>query len=257
VLEIGPGKGLLTRQLAEHACQVIAIEKDPSLAERLCGDLSGTCNVVVFKGDFLQFPLPSTSYNVFANIPFNITSEIVTRLTGSANPPEEAFLVMQHEAAERFVGTRRESLPSILLKPWFELSITYRFKRTDFVPVPRVDIVLLRFNKRGPPLLSTSDVQHYRDFVVYGFTAWKPNIGEAYRRIFGRQELRFTAAALGLDLNQRPSAVSIDQWLGLYQHFQNSGSSRAKQVVFGAEQRLREQQSRLSKDHRTRVRQRK
>lgn len=94
VVEIGPGKGALTQALADRCHQVIAIEKDPELARRLGNDLTGQ-NITVFEADILDLPLPATSYKVFANIPFNITSGIVTKLTQSPNPPDDAYLVMQ------------------------------------------------------------------------------------------------------------------------------------------------------------------
>ena len=150
IIEIGPGRGALTRRLAVATRQVIAIEKDPTLARRLSREVNSLGNVVIFEADFLQLPLPVTPYKVVANIPFNVTAAIVAKLTHAANPPEDASLVLQREAAERFMGQPKQTLVSLQLQPWFNLSITYRFQRHDFVPVPQVDIVLLRFSKRGP-----------------------------------------------------------------------------------------------------------
>ena len=157
VYEIGPGKGVITEQLARRYQQVIAIEKDPRLAELLREQFSGRPNVTIYAGDFLTYPLPRQRYKVFANIPFNITSAIVTRLTTAAHPPEDAHLIMQKEAAEMFLGEPRASLRSLLLKPWFSLEITHRFQRRDFTPAPRVDVVMLRLRKRGPPLVQANE----------------------------------------------------------------------------------------------------
>ena len=198
VVEIGPGKGILTRASARQCHHVIAVEKDPKLARQLGHDLSGS-NVTIFEADVLSVPLPATRYKVFANIPFNITSDIVTRLTQSMNPPDDAYLVMQREAGERFVGFPRQSLYALLLDPWFVRSIDYRFKRTDFVPIPRVDVVLLRFSKRGPPLVRPSEAQSYRDFVVHGFTAWQPTLRDAYCLVFSPHQLNDVGCRVNLD----------------------------------------------------------
>ena len=61
-------------------------------------------NVTVFLDDFLTFPLPLTRYNGFANVPFNVTAGIVSRLVESAQPPEDAYLAVQREAAQRYLG---------------------------------------------------------------------------------------------------------------------------------------------------------
>lgn len=256
VLEVGPGRGVLTRPLAERCHQVIAVEKDPALASSLSVEIAGLHNVVIYEADFLDVPLPSTPYNVFANIPFNVTAAIVTRLTQATNPPDETYLVVQREAAERFAGGQRESLVSLLLKPWFAPSIVHRFASDDFVPPPRDDVVLLRFNKRGPPLVPLTEAQRYRDFVVFGFTAWQPNVRYAYRTIFDRQEFDELCGRLGLDPRLKPSEVPFPQWLGLYEYFREHSSPRARNEVEGAEQRLRKQQTGLRKEYRTRKKRR-
>lgn len=244
VLEIGPGRGMLTRGLATVCRQVIAIEKDPTLAQRLAREVGTLGNVALFVGDFLDLPLPLTPYKVVGNIPFNMTAAIVSRLTESVNPPEEATLVVQREAADRFLGQPRQTLISLLLQPWFDLSIAYRFRQADFVPPPRVAVVLLRFSKRGPPLIAAPETQGYRDFVTFGFTAWKPTIGGAYETVLSRERFARLAQQSGFALNLKPSELTFDQWLRLYRAFRQIASDEEWQVVDGAEQRLRAQQER-------------
>lgn len=254
VIEIGPGKGILTRELARRCRHVLAIEKDPRLARRLGRSLQPHDNVVVFEADLLELPLPLTPFKVFANIPFNVTAAIVNRLTEAANPPDEASLVMQREAAERFSGEPRETMTSLRIKPWFQLSFAHWFARDDFVPPPRVDVVLLRFSKRGPPLVPDAERQLYRDFVTHGFTAWQPTVADAYRNVFSRRQLAVLAGDTGLDLDRKPSQMPFDRWLAFYQLFARYGTSRQRTVIDGAESRIHEQQQRIEKTHRTRSR---
>src|SRR5579864_7924255 len=164
VYEIGPGRGIITEQLALRSKQVAAIEKDPRLAALLQQKFGDRPNVTIHLGDFLDYPLPRKPYKVCANIPFNSTSAIVRRLTTAKYPPEDAYLTMQKQAAEMFLGQPHESLRAVLLKPWFEMEIVHRFRRRDFMPVPRVDVVMLRLRKRGPPLVHDADRQCFRDF---------------------------------------------------------------------------------------------
>ncbi len=254
VYEIGPGKGIITTQLALHSKRVVAIEQDPRLAARLRQQFITWPNVTIHEGDFLEYPLPRKPYKVFANIPFTITTAIVARLTLADHPPEDAYLAMQQEAAGRFLGKPRESLYSVLLKPWFELELVHRFRRQDFVPEPRVDIVMVRLHKRGPPLVSRAERQCFHDFVVYGFTTWRPTLGDILKGVFSGRQLTHIHRTLGLGLDATPTALTFEQWLSLFACFQQSANAQARQAIAGSEQRLKQQQQRLQKVHRASLR---
>jgi 23S rRNA (adenine-N6)-dimethyltransferase len=252
VYEIGPGKGILTRQLARICKQVIAIEKEARLAAWLRQKFACQPEVTIRMGDCLQDRLPNEPFKVFANIPFNITSAIVTRLTTTARPPEDAYLIMQREAAEMYLGKPNEILRTVLLKPWFEVEVMHRFRRRDFTPAPRVDVVLLRLRKRGPPLVSLKRRQCFRDFVVYSFTAWKPSLRHTYKGIFTRPQLKHIQAGSGINLDGSPTSLTFDQWLILFNYLIEAGSTSALCRISGSEKRLIRQQRRLQKIHRTR-----
>jgi 23S rRNA (adenine-N6)-dimethyltransferase len=251
VYEIGPGKGIITMQLAQRCHRVIAIEKDHSLAGQLRRKFAHPSNVTIIEGDFLRFSLPSSPYKVFSNIPFNITTAIVTQLTTAPNPPEDMFLVMQREAAYKFLGMPRESLYAVLLKPWFAGNLVHSFRREDFTPDPRVDVVMLRLRKRGPPLIRRADNQLFRDFVVYGFTTWRPTLASILKGIFTPRQIKHLGRAIGFDPSAPPSSVAFEQWLQLFTFFKQIGNEQAKQTIFGSEQRLKKQQNGLQKMHRT------
>ncbi|MFL5700133.1 MAG: 23S ribosomal RNA methyltransferase Erm [Ktedonobacteraceae bacterium] len=253
VYEIGPGKGIITEQLALRCKQVIAIEKDSRLSALLLQQFADRSNVTIHEGDFLDYCLPRKPYKVFANIPFNITTAIVTRLTAAQYPPEDAYLTMQKDAAEKFLGKPHESLYAVLLKPWFEVEMMHHFRRKDFVPEPGVDVVMLRLRKRGPPLVNPADRQCFRDFVVYGFTTWRLTPGGILKGIFTRQQLKHLRRELGIDLDATPTSLTFEQWLNLFEYFKNVGNEQARYTIVGSEKRLRQQQKRLQKVHRTRI----
>ena len=252
VYEIGPGKGIITERLAQRCRQVIAIEKDSVLIDTLRFRFASTTNIRIHSGDFLEYRLPNKSYKVFANTPFNITSAIVTHLTNAPNPPEDACLIMQREAAEKFLGEPRPSLYAILLKPTFELELLHRFRRNDFTPAPRVDVVMLRLRKRGPPLVARNDIQLFRDFVVYSFTAPQPSLRSTLKGIFTLPQLKHLSMNLHLDLTGTPTSLSFEQWLSLFSSFKQLAHPQALSIVHGSERCLRQQQANLEKLHRTR-----
>lgn len=108
----------------------------------------------VIPVDFLKSKLPSYRYKVFSNPPFNITADVVKKLVFADNPPEDIYLVMQKEAADKFMGRflcGKNSLMSVLISATFELSVFYTFQKTDFFPSPAVHIIMLRLKKSEIP----------------------------------------------------------------------------------------------------------
>lgn len=252
VLEIGPGKGIITAALARRSRRVVAVEKDLALARLLQSRFAHTPSVTVHAGDFLRAPLLAPPYKVFANVPFNITADIIQRLTDTRHRPDDAYLAVQKEAAQRFLGQPRETLRSVLLKPWFEPTLSYGFRRSDFVPPPQVEVVMLRLRKRGPPLLAPSEAQVFRDFVIHVFTAWKPSVRIALRGILSPRQLTDLSRRTGCPLDVPPTALSFEQWLTLFTGFSASACAAARRAMAGSEARLEQQQAGVHKLHRTR-----
>ncbi len=253
VYEIGPGAGAITDALARQARRVVAIELDGALAERLRRRYAAQPHVAIHTGDFLACALPEQPYKVFASIPFAYTHEIVTKLTDAACPLQDAYLIMQREAAEKFCGTRREYLYAALLKPWFAVDVLYHFRRSDFTPAPNVEVVMLRLQKRGPPLITASERQLYRDFVVYGFVTRQPTIDLILRGVLSHRQRQQALRICAISPDATPSAIAFPQWIELFHHVMRVASPQARQTIAGSERRLRQRQGRLHKLHRTRA----
>lgn len=167
VLEIGAGKGHITKALAEVSDRVISYEIDSRLHEKLQPQLPG--HVKLHCGDFLKCRLPGTAYKVFANIPFSITTDIVRKLTNEEPLPEAMWLIMEKGAAKRFCGLPKDNLSSLLIKPFFDTKIVYHFRREDFHPAPRVDTVLLEFKAKQNSDVSGAERQAYAEFLSHSF----------------------------------------------------------------------------------------
>ena len=222
VCEIGPGNGIVTAALAGVAGHVIAIEKDPDLVRRLRERFRHVENVEIVEQDFLNYSFPtrlSIEYKIFANIPYNCTAQIVRKIVHERSNLSEAYLIMQQEAAKKFSGSPRETLFSILHKPFFDLQILLRLKRTDFWPVPNVDSVLFSIKRRATSLIEPREFALYRQFVQYGFESWKPNLKLAFKNVFTYQQWKHLARDLSFSLNATPTELSIEQWLSLYRWF--------------------------------------
>lgn len=219
VYEIGPGRGIITAELARAADHVIAIELDPQLAEFLTKKFRRSSNVRIIEGDFLRFRMPAKDHKIFANIPFNATAAIVRKILFSAPGAREAFLVVQREAARKFAGRPNETQFSILAKPWWKFRMLHRFRRTDFKPVPSVDPVLLQSHRRAPPLVEAKDARVYRRFVQYGFGRWKANLKQSFKTVFTHQQWRRLSKEFDFAMDSTPTELTLKQWVGLFECF--------------------------------------
>jgi 23S rRNA (adenine-N6)-dimethyltransferase len=225
VLEIGAGDGTITKRLLDNGVRVIAYEIDNELYNRLVAKFGENSLLEVNQGDFLEQTLPNSEYKVFSNIPFNITSEIIKKLTMAMNPPTEAYLIVQKEAAIKFLGKPyddKNSQVSVLLYPFFELQMIYDFQRRDFTPQPNVDVVLLGIKKRTKPLIEIEKRNAYQDFITYKFT------------------------------RSKTSKLSFIDWLDLFGRFMDLPEAK-KNRIKGSFSKLLREQKKLDKIHRTRI----
>lgn len=207
VLEIGAGKGHITKALSDVCRNVLTYEIDKTLAEKLKPQLPE--NVRLIEGDFLRGNLPKRSYKVFANIPFSRTTEIVRKLTGAVNPPEAMWLIMEKGAAKRFCGLPKETQSSLLIKPYFETKIVYHLRREDFHPAPRVDCVLMEFIRKPQP-----DLQPAQSAVFAAFVEKAKRLG--VDKLLTKKQIATALRLAGLPQIERSGDILYVQWLCLF-----------------------------------------
>ena len=202
------------------------MEFDGALSEALRARFGSDDRVTIVTSDFLRFRLPDVPYKVLGNIPFNRTAAIVRRLVEADSPPRDAWLVVQREAAERFAGgpCSRETLPSLLLKPWWQIEIARRFRRTDFDPPPSVDAVALWLARRTRPLVDRFQAADYRRFIRRGFGRDGHSIRRCLRPEFTPTQIHRLGRDLRFDPSGPPRALTFDQWLALFRFRRLTGS---------------------------------
>lgn len=256
VFDIGAGQGIITDELIKAGGKVIAFEIDKNLFDKLSERLKNNKNIEVKLGNFLNFPLPNYPFKVFSNIPFNITSAVIKKLTEATNPPVDTYLILQKEAAKKFIGKpfdNKNSQLATLLKPWFDMTIVHNFDKNDFFPRPMVDIVLMRIEKRNNPLINIKDKPLYDDFVVYTYNQFQPNIVEGLSTVIGRDNMTKLTKQYGFNPHSKPSEVDYTTWQNIFDFFLKNIDENHKRIVKGASARLHEQQQKLQKINRTRL----
>lgn len=252
VLEIGAGSGIITKELVKNAGEVTAFEIDEEYVKTL-REITDSNLGIVF-GNFLDYDLPESPYKVFSNIPFNKTSEIIKKLCFSDNPPSDTYLVVQKESAQKFSGKpidNKNSLVSILLRPWFDFDIGYIFKRSDFKPKPNVDSVLLQIKKVDNSKIANKDRGLYRDFIVFSFGQFAPNILEGLSKVLGKQQMLNLAKNENFSVEKKPSEINFENWLDLFKLFLNLPQNKQAKIKNSYEKWIKQQEN-IDKIHRTR-----
>ncbi|OGI95523.1 ribosomal RNA small subunit methyltransferase A [Candidatus Nomurabacteria bacterium RIFCSPLOWO2_01_FULL_42_17] len=161
ILEIGPGRGALTKQLLACSCQLVAVEKDKDLCELLQIKFQkeiSSGQLKLIQGDILEFDLKSynlqaTTYKLIANIPYNITGAILKKFLTAENQPSLMVLMVQHEVAQRIIGNspsaakakagKKESILSISVKAYGEPKMIMKVDKRYFSPAPKVNSAII------------------------------------------------------------------------------------------------------------------
>lgn len=252
VYDIGAGSGTISEALLNKGARVIAIEKDPRLYHKCKARFLKRDRFELYLDDFLIWEFPrGQRFRVFSNIPFSRTADIINKLLFGATLPEDCYLIIQKEAAEKYAGINGDTLTSLLLKPLFWVDIIYYFRRTDFRPVPSVDVVLLQVEKRQCQLVSDRYYGLYKDFVVLCREGAGRTIKKSLKELFTYSQIKQVSKLLRIDFRSDPADLNFTQYLGIFLFYLDY-IIKNKALILGAEEKLRKQQAYMEKIHRTR-----
>lgn len=199
VLEIGPGKGVLTEVLLENKVKVIAVEKDDNLFEILKEKFSKQIEdgqFFLIHEDILNLSaeeifsfakLKAGSYKLIANIPYNITGEIIRKFLEEKNQPRLMALLVQKEVAERIVAhDKKESILSISVKAYGNPRKIMTVKRELFSPSPNVDSAVLLVENISTDFFNKNNIsrENFFKIVKTGFAHKRKMISGNLKEIF-------------------------------------------------------------------------
>lgn len=163
VLEIGPGIGTLTQALAETGADVKSVEIDQSLLPVLAKTLEGYDNVEIVPGDVLKIDLTEVTehrpFTVAANLPYYITTPIIFALLEQNLPLKRLVVMVQKEVAQRMIaspGGKEYGPLSLALQYYSKPELAIPVPRTDFMPAPKVDSMVVVCEKREHPVVDVS-----------------------------------------------------------------------------------------------------
>ncbi|GAA2702507.1 ErmE/ErmH/ErmO/ErmR family 23S rRNA (adenine(2058)-N(6))-methyltransferase [Micromonospora olivasterospora] len=216
LLEVGAGRGSLTRPLAARCGRLVAYEVDPLAAAELtvaCADLP---TVSPRRADFLAVPPPPEPFAVVGNIPWSLTAAVV-RWCLAADRLTSATLLTQLEYARKRTGHGgRWSRLTVLTWPEYAWRLAGTVPRTAFRPVPRVDAGILRLERRPEPLLPPGALPAYRRLVEAGFGGVGGSLAASLCRHLPRGRVYSALRAVRLAPDAPVGEVWPEQWLTLF-----------------------------------------
>lgn len=250
VLEIGPGKGIITYELAQAVTtngRVVAVELEDNFFDTLTTGFADFPQVQIVREDILDYDLAQLGrpYNVFANIPFNITAQLLEKLL-TPRGPQSVFLILQKDTliGVNKGGQETETFKSFLLAPLYQLALEYEFARADFWPKPSVSTALFSFKKRDKPLIKANQYPLYKDFLAF---ISRDRVGEgSWSKLFSKKQLAQIDKQTPLQFGHGLKTQSVDGIVAGFTSFATVANSKHSRVT-GAMQKLRDEQARTEK----------
>jgi 16S rRNA (adenine1518-N6/adenine1519-N6)-dimethyltransferase len=208
VIEIGPGLGVLTKELSKKARKVTSIELDKTLLPILKTTLAEENNVEIIQMDALQYEPPETEYKVIANIPYNITSPLINHFLQSKNPPKSMTLLVQLEVAEKLVALEpKMTILSLQVALFGQAKLIKKVSKTCFHPAPKVDSAIINidvFSSTHPSYTKPEDCKKILKTAKRAFSQKRKKLSNTL------PELKNTSKEI--DLNRRPQTLSVAEW---------------------------------------------
>ena len=230
VIEVGPGLGTLTREAAEIAAQVVAVEADRDLISVLKETVGGLSNVEIVSGDFLKLDLPEfissrfkeNRATVVANLPYYITSPLIIKLIEAKSHINRIVVMVQDEVAGRMTAEPRTdeygSL-SVFVQYHCNVRVAAHVKRTVFYPAPEVDSAVVRLDIREKPAVDVPDEELFFKIVRASFGQRRKTL---LRSLSGDPVLGWTRETAGtvlekagIDPIRRGETLSLEDFASL------------------------------------------
>jgi len=229
VVEVGPGLGILTRELAQLAGGVIAIELDNKLAALLKKRLASFKNVTIINDDVLKIEpgdllkgQTATGYKVVANLPYYITSPVLRHFLEASAKPQMMIVMVQKEVAEAIAAKPGQmSLLSVSVQFYGRPKIISRVPAQSFYPAPEVDSAILRIDLYPRPAVAV-DERGFFDLVRAGFAAPRKQMVNSLAQGLGLAKTDVSSLLEGADIasQRRAETLSLEEWARLWQFFE-------------------------------------
>jgi len=228
VVELGPGRGILTDALAERGARVVAIELDGALCDELRGRFAEHARVEILHADFTTVRLAALvaqhgceRCTLVGNIPYYLTRDVLFDfLVGEHEVLNGATIMMQKEVGDRIVsppGSRVYGITSVVLQSLYDIGVVMKVAPGSFVPPPRVSSVVLSFQPLAESMLGPGELEPFKELVKNLFSQRRKTIQNTLRAFYDLDEdgLAEIQRRMDIDLGKRPEQLGNETFLEL------------------------------------------
>jgi 16S rRNA (adenine1518-N6/adenine1519-N6)-dimethyltransferase len=234
VVEIGPGLGILTEGLARQGARVIAVEVDAKLVALLKKRLGGFPDVRIVRADILKTAprqllgenLPASDlargYKVIANLPYYITSPVLSHFLEAQPRPSKMVIMVQKEVGETIAAAPgKMRLLSVKAQFYSKPVIVSYVPAGSFYPPPKVDSVILRLDVYSQPPIEISDVAGFFDIVMHGFSSPRKQLRNslAHSLEMPPDQVASLLEKAGIEAKRRAETLTLEEWRELWKIF--------------------------------------
>lgn len=224
VIEVGPGIGVLTNELAKVAKKVVSIELDKRLLPVLKETLADHDNVKVINDDVLKVDLhkliseefPNMNVVVCANLPYYITSPVIMKLLEEKLPISALTVMVQKEAGQRIcaeVGSRQSGAVTVAVNYYSKPSLLFNVSAGSFMPAPKVDSCVIRLDVSSEPTVSVIDDKSFFRVVKGAFAQRRKTLSNSMSSSMGidKQTVKAILEKAGIPENARAEQLKMEQ----------------------------------------------
>jgi len=237
ILEIGPGLGALTEEICKHVKFVYAVEKDKIFCELLKNRLNSFQNFKIINSDILQFDFSSLGFlkeklKVIGNIPYYISTPILTHLIKNYKYINIIYVTLQKELSQRIMaksGDKEYSSLSIFIHSYAKPEILFTIKKNSFYPPPKVDSSFMKIKILSKPRVNNKLKEKFFLIVHSAFQRRRKTILNALsgsRLGLERKEWKEILEKLRIDPQRRPETLDIEEFINLAKCFQEYERSK-------------------------------
>jgi 16S rRNA (adenine1518-N6/adenine1519-N6)-dimethyltransferase len=229
VIELGPGKGILTRPLAEKEVRLIAVELDRELHRDLESYFrENEADVELLNADFTKLSITGIltsrgleSCVLFGNIPYHLTRDVLFSFLVDENEMiEAAYLMLQREVGERIVsapGSRVYGITSVVLQSLYAVRSVLRIGPGAFYPRPKVESIVVEFDALKESPLDPGEIREFTALVKNLFQQRRKTIHNTLRRFYSLSDAQLVeiGRTAGVSLDKRPEELGKEAFLEL------------------------------------------
>ncbi len=213
IVEVGPGKGMLTRELIDRPEQLLLIEKDGALVSHLCTEFPQLSDLII-EHDFLKADLSRAvpgAFHLIGNFPYNISSQIIFKMLDNRPLVPQMVGMFQKEVAMRLAsghGSKQYGILSVLLQTFYEVEVLFHLGPGAFTPPPKVKSTVIRCTRREGVEMSLEQEVLFRKVVKHAFGQRR----KMFRNSLAPLLTEENSSAVQSYLTLRPEQVSIQDF---------------------------------------------